>query len=154
MAIRRGKTIITDIKPKILSFASVVGKKEGEGPLGKEFDEIYEDTTMGEDSWEKAESLYLKTAIKQAIAKSNLQKSDIDIICSGDLLNQCIGSSFGIRDFGLPLHQWHCPSPSGSPFGTAAEDPRLYHAAAQREQKARKHHPWRGNQGSLRPRVY
>ena len=103
MAIRRGKTIITDIKPKILSFASVVGKKEGEGPLGKEFDEIYEDTTMGEDSWEKAESLYLKTAIKKAIAKSNLQKSDIDIICSGDLLNQCIGSSFGIRDFQLPF---------------------------------------------------
>lgn len=103
MAIRRGKTIITDIKPKILSFASVVGKKEGQGPLGKEFDEIYEDTTMGEDSWEKAESLYLKTAIKKAIAKSNLKKSDIDIICSGDLLNQCIGSSFGIRDFQLPF---------------------------------------------------
>ena len=103
MAIRRGKTIITDIKPKILSFASVVGKKEGQGPLGKEFDEIYEDTTMGEDSWEKAESLYLKTAIKKAIAKSDLKKSYIDIICSGDLLNQCIGSSFGIRDFQLPF---------------------------------------------------
>jgi stage V sporulation protein AD len=58
---------------------------------------------MGEDSWEKAESLYLKTAIKRAIAKSNLKKSDIDVICSGDLLSQCIGSSFGIRDFGIPF---------------------------------------------------
>lgn len=103
MAIRRGKTIITEIKPKVISYASAVGKKEGEGPLAKEFDEIYEDTTMGEDSWEKAESLYLKSAINKAIAKSNLQKSDIDVICSGDLLNQCIGSSFGIRDFGLPF---------------------------------------------------
>lgn len=103
MATRRGKTIITQIKPKVISFASVVGKKEGKGPLGKEFDEIYEDTTMGEDSWEKAESLYLKTAIKKAISKSRLKKSDIDIICSGDLLNQCIGSSFGIRDFQLPF---------------------------------------------------
>ena len=103
MATRRGKTIITEIKPKILSFASVVGKNEGQGPLAKEFDEICEDTTMGEDSWEKAESLYLKTAINKAISKSNLKKSDIDVICSGDLLNQCIGSSFGIRDFGLPF---------------------------------------------------
>ena len=103
MATRRGKTIITQIKPKIISFASVVGKKEGQGPLAKEFDEICPDTTMGQDSWEKAESLYLKTAINKAIAKSNLKKSDIDIICSGDLLNQCIGSSFGIRDLGLPF---------------------------------------------------
>ncbi len=103
MATRRGKTVITQIKPKVISFASVVGKKEGEGPLGKEFDEICPDTTMGEDSWEKAESLYLKTAIKKAISKSKLKKSDIDIICSGDLLNQCIGSSFGIRDFQLPF---------------------------------------------------
>ena len=103
MAIRRGKTIITDTKPKVISYASVVSKKEGEGPLGREFDEVCEDTTMGEDSWEKAESLYLKSAINKAVAKANLKKSDIDIICSGDLLNQCIGSSFGIRDFGLPF---------------------------------------------------
>ena len=103
MAVRRGKTIITEIKPKVISYASAVGKKESEGPLAKEFDEIYVDTTMGEDSWEKAESLYLKSAINKAIAKSNLKKSDIDVICSGDLLNQCIGSSFGIRDFGLPF---------------------------------------------------
>lgn len=103
MAIRRGKTIITDTKPKVISYASVVGKKEGEGPLGREFDEVCEDTTMGEDSWEKAESLYLRSAINKAIAKSDIRKSDIDIICSGDLLNQCIGSSFGIRDFGLPF---------------------------------------------------
>ncbi len=103
MALRRGKTIITEVKPKIISFASAVGKKESEGPLGKEFDEIYEDTTMGEDSWEKAESLYLKSAIDKAISKSRLSKNDIEVICSGDLLNQCIGSSFGIKDFGLPF---------------------------------------------------
>ena len=103
MAIRRGKTIITEVKPKVISFASAVGKKEGQGPLAKEFDEIYEDTTMGEDSWEKAESLYLKSAIGKALSKSGLNKSDIDVICSGDLLNQCIGSSFGIRDFQLPF---------------------------------------------------
>ncbi len=103
MALRRGKTIINELRPKIISFASAVGKKEGEGPLGKEFDEIYEDTTMGEDSWEKAESLYLKSAINKAISKSGLSKTDIDVICSGDLLNQCIGSSFGIKDFERPF---------------------------------------------------
>ena len=103
MATRQGKTVITQLKPKIISFASVVGKKEGEGPLRDEFDEICPDTTMGEDSWEKAESLYLKTAITNAVCKSKLKKSDIDIICSGDLLSQCIGSSFGIRDLGIPF---------------------------------------------------
>lgn len=103
MALRRGKTIINEIKPKVISFASAVGKKEGDGPLGKEFDEIYEDTTMGEDSWEKAESLFLKAAINKALAKSGLNNNDIDIICSGDLLNQCIGSSFGIKDFVFPF---------------------------------------------------
>ena len=103
MATRQGKTVITKLKPKIISFASVVGKKEGEGPLRDEFDEICPDTTMGEDSWEKAESLYLKTAITNAVCKSKLKKSDIDIICSGDLLSQCIGSSFGIRDLGIPF---------------------------------------------------
>lgn len=103
MATRQGKTVITQLKPKIISFASVVGKKEGEGPLGEEFDEICPDTTMGEDSWEKAESLYLKTAVTNAVCKSKLKKSDIDIICSGDLLSQCIGSSFGIRDLGIPF---------------------------------------------------
>ncbi|MDD6011652.1 MAG: stage V sporulation protein AD [Oscillospiraceae bacterium] len=103
MAERKGKTIILQSKPRFIGNAAVVGKKEGEGPLGKEFDEVFTDTTMGEDSWEKSESLLLKKAVEKVLQKSAADKSEVDMICSGDLLNQCIGSSFGIRDFNIPF---------------------------------------------------
>ena len=90
-------------EPKILSFAAVAGKKEAQGPLFNLFDAVYEDTKMGEDSWEKAESLLQKNAIKAALKKGNLRQEDIDVIFAGDLLNQCTGSSFGIKDFGIPF---------------------------------------------------
>lgn len=90
-------------KPKILSFASVVGKKESQGPLFNMVDEVYEDTKMGQDSWEKAESLFQKKAIEKALEKGRLQNEDIDIIFAGDLLNQCTGSGFCIRDFDIPF---------------------------------------------------
>ncbi|MBQ8782526.1 MAG: hypothetical protein IJZ57_01990 [Clostridia bacterium] len=89
-------------QPRILSFAAVAGKKEAEGPLFNLFDEVYEDTKMGQESWEKAESLLQKNAVKMALQKGNLQQLDIDIIFAGDLLNQCTGSSFGIKDFDIP----------------------------------------------------
>lgn len=90
-------------KPKILSFAAVAGKKEAEGPLFNLFDAVYEDTKLGQDSWEKAESLLQKNAVKTALRKGNLRQEDIDIVFAGDLLNQCTGSSFGIKDFGIPF---------------------------------------------------
>lgn len=103
MAKRSGKTIELDSKPRIIGNAAVVGKKEGEGPLAKHFDEIFEDSTMGEDSWEKAESLLLKNAVKKALHKANIKADEADAIFSGDLLNQCMGSSFGLRDFEIPF---------------------------------------------------
>lgn len=103
MGKRQGKTVILESKPHIIGNAAIVGKKEGEGPLGKDFDEIYEDTTMGEDSWEKAESLYLKSAVARAVEKAAVGTDEVDAICSGDLLNQCTGSTFGLRDFNIPF---------------------------------------------------
>lgn len=104
MAKRLGKgTVELDKKPKIIGNAAVVGKKEGQGPLRKEFDEIFEDTTMGEKSWEKAESLLLKNAVKKALSKAAVTPEEIDCIFSGDLLAQCIGSAFALRDFGIPF---------------------------------------------------
>jgi stage V sporulation protein AD len=97
------RTIVLPSKPGIQSFASVVGKKEGEGPLGKMFDKIFDDTTMGQTSWEKAESLLQQNSLKMAIEKAGLNKSDIDVMFAGDLLNQCIGSTFGLRDFEIPF---------------------------------------------------
>lgn len=103
MATRKGKTIILEKKPRIIANAAAVGKKEGKGPLSKEFDIVFEDTTMGEDSWEKAESELLKNAVERAMSKGALSSSEVDAIFSGDLLNQCIGSTFGLRDFSIPF---------------------------------------------------
>ena len=69
MAQRKGKTIFLKSKPRIIANAGVAGKKEGEGPLGSEFDEIFEDTTMGQDCWEKAETELMKSAIETAISE-------------------------------------------------------------------------------------
>ncbi len=102
MASRQGKTIILEKKPTIIANAAVVGKKEGEGPLGEAFDEVFEDTTMGQECWEKAETEFLKTAVNKAISKSAKEKSEIDAVFSGDLLNQCIGSNFALRDLSVP----------------------------------------------------
>lgn len=89
--------------PTLLAFASVVGKKEGEGPLGSYFDKINTDTTMGEQTWEKAESRLQKDTVSTVLSKAKLSPPQIDLLLAGDLLNQCIGSSFGLREFGIPF---------------------------------------------------
>lgn len=83
---------------KIESYAGIAGAKEGEGPLGKYFDEIIEDSHFGRDTWEKAESGFQLEAVSLAVRKAGLTKEDIDVICSGDLINQCIGSTYGLRE--------------------------------------------------------
>ena len=101
---RKGKrTIIFENKPTILSYGSVVGKKEHEGPLSNEFDAYTIDSFFGEKTFEKAESKLQKTAVQTALDKGGFKDSDIDNIFAGDLLNQCIGSSFGLREFGIPF---------------------------------------------------
>lgn len=97
------RTIIFENKPKIISYGSVVGKKEHEGPLSNEFDSYTTDSFFGEKSFEKAESRLQKTAVQTALDKAGLTPDDIDNIFAGDLLNQCIGSSFGLRSFGIPF---------------------------------------------------
>ena len=97
------RTIEFESKPRIISYGSVVGKKEHEGPLSEEFDYYTIDSFFGEESFEKAESKLQKTAIGIALDKAGLNPQDIDKIFAGDLLNQCIGSSFGIRELGIPF---------------------------------------------------
>ena len=92
-----------DTSPSLVSFASVVSKKEGEGPLAPYFDMICDDTSFGEQTWEKAESRMQKDAVAKALQKANLSSSNIDYIFAGDLLNQCISSSYGLRDLGVPF---------------------------------------------------
>ena len=89
--------------PAIVAAASVVGTKEGEGPLGKLFDVIGEDDKFGEDTWEAAESALQKEAATLAIGKSGGKKEDIRYIFGGDLLGQSIATTFGLAQFQIPL---------------------------------------------------
>ena len=89
--------------PSVLNCAAVVGKKEGEGPLGDCFDIVENDTKFGQDTWEKAESTMQLMAVKKAIEKSGITANDVNIIFAGDLLNQSIGSTYGLRDLGIPF---------------------------------------------------
>ena len=100
---RKGKQSFQFEKPVTISaWASVAGKKETEGPLAKYFDIGQKDNYFGQKSWELAENKMQQLALDTLIAKANIQKEDIGIIYSGDLLNQCIGSSFPIRNTGIP----------------------------------------------------
>ena len=104
MGKRMGRyTVVMERKPAILGYAAICGKKESEGPLGAAFDLTYEDTTLGEKSWEKAESMLQTEAANLAIRKAGLQKQDINMVFAGDLLNQCISSTFGLRGMDIPF---------------------------------------------------
>ena len=98
-----GRTIEFSNCPYVLSYAAVGSKFEKEGPLGKEFDKIFENPLAGCESWEKAESKFQKTALGLAIEKAVLKPQDINIVFACDLLNQCTGSTFGLLDFNIPF---------------------------------------------------
>lgn len=101
---RIGKQTITlQTPPVLLSTAAIVGAKEGEGPLRDSFDLIVDDIMWEADSWEQAESKFQSQAVTAALEKSNLTPADIDYIIGGDLLNQCSGTSYGIREFHVPF---------------------------------------------------
>lgn len=89
--------------PSIQSFSAVVGKKEGEGPLGCYFDHIFADTTLGENTWEQAESRLQTEAVTRTLKKANCTPENVSLLFAGDLLNQCIGSTYGLRDLGIPM---------------------------------------------------
>lgn len=104
MAQRLGKyTLCLPSMPAIAGYAAVAGKKEGEGPLGDKFDFVYEDSSAGAKSWEKAESIIHGDAVRRAISKAGLTQEQVNVIFAGDLLNQCIGTTFGIRETGIPF---------------------------------------------------
>lgn len=97
------QTVAFENKPYIIGRGTVVGEKEGQGPLGKDFDIVLNDDMYGEKSWEKAESKMLKEAMLRAVSRAGLKQDDIDIMLSGDLINQLMSSSFAARDLHLPF---------------------------------------------------
>ena len=88
--------------PVITAWASVAGKKESEGPLATSFDITAKDTLFGQKTWEQAEKQMQKLALETLMKKAGLSRQQLGMVFSGDLLNQCIGSSFTLRNTGIP----------------------------------------------------
>ena len=97
------QSIAFERPPYILSYASIAGQKEGDGPLGKYFDKIEADPMVGKSNWEEAESELQKQAAQMALKKANLSSEDIRYLFSGDLLGQIIASSFGMLELQIPM---------------------------------------------------
>lgn len=92
-----------DRPPSLLGRAAVGGKREAQGPLGADFDKTFGDTSLGMDTWEQAEAQLQKEAVALALARAGLGPEDLDLIFAGDLLNQCISSTFGVMGYQVPF---------------------------------------------------
>jgi stage V sporulation protein AD len=97
------QTIRFDNPPVIVETASIVGPKEGKGPLGETFDRVVDNMYFGENSFEKAERKFIEEAIKLVVEKQKIQASDIDFLLAGDLLNQMISANFAASTLGIPF---------------------------------------------------
>ena len=86
----------------ILTSATVVGRKEHQGPLGHSFDYFNDNDRFGQDTWEKAESEMQRIALAAALDKVKLSQNQVDMLFAGDLLNQCVGSSYGLLSYDIP----------------------------------------------------
>lgn len=100
---KRGRqSFLLQDPPVITAWANVAGKKETEGPLGYTFDIKCRDAYFGQKTWEQAEKQMQQQALKKLAEKAGIPQSEFDLVFSGDLLNQCIGSSFTLRNTGIP----------------------------------------------------
>lgn len=97
------RTVKLENSPTIISSASVVGPKEGQGPLREYFDTVIDDDLYGEKSWELAESRMIEAATRKAILKANKSIDDINYMIGGDLINQLLPSSFAARSLAIPF---------------------------------------------------
>ena len=89
--------------PALLGRAAVGGKREAQGPLGADLDKTFGDTSLGMDTWEQAEAQLQKEAVALALVRAGLKPEDLDLIFAGDLLNQCISSTFGVMGYQVPF---------------------------------------------------
>lgn len=101
--LRAGKQSFVPEKPPVITaWASIAGKKESEGPLSGYFDRTETDSYFGQKTWEQAEKHMQQLALQTLADKANMELQDFDLVYSGDLLNQCIGSSFSLRNMNIP----------------------------------------------------
>lgn len=96
------QSFVFEAAPVITQWASIAGKKEKEGPLGKHFDHTHQDSYFGQKTWELGEKRMQQLALQTLAKKAGMRQNEFDVVFSGDLLNQCIGSSFTLRNTGIP----------------------------------------------------
>lgn len=96
------QSFLPEHPPVITAWASVASKKESEGPLAHSFDLIDKDSYFGQKTWEQAEKRMQQLALETLSKKAGCKLADFGLVFSGDLLNQCIGSSFTLRNMGVP----------------------------------------------------
>lgn len=97
------RTVKLENNPTIISTASIVGPKEGKGPLKNYFDTILDDDLFGEKSWELAESKMVQTVMRSAVKKAGKKLEDVNYMLGGDLINQILPASFAARELGVPF---------------------------------------------------
>jgi stage V sporulation protein AD len=98
-----GQTVAFAQAPVAVGYGNVAGKKESDGPLGQRFDATCQDDYFGEKSWEKAERAMQEQALQNALKRAGKNAADLDFLLAGDLLNQCISSSFAARSAKAPF---------------------------------------------------
>lgn len=86
----------------LLAWAAVGGRQEGEGPLAPLFDELEEDSFWGKPTWEQAESEMHRRCLGRALEKARLPTGAPELVLGGDLMNQCTGATFALRNAGIP----------------------------------------------------
>lgn len=96
------QTVCFENPPAIISHAAIAGKKEGDGPLKNCFDVVSSDSYFGQKSWEKAETEMLRQCFDTACRKAGISSGELDYVLAGDLLNQCVSSSFAMKDSKVP----------------------------------------------------
>lgn len=103
MATRRGDTLLFAKPPSITAFGAVGGKKEGEGPLAAGFDLLFEDNTLQQDTWEKAESTLQRHCLELTLQKAQTTLDKVNLVLAGDLQNQCTASNYTLRGLDVPF---------------------------------------------------
>ena len=96
------RVIELNTRPSLTGYGSCAGKTESEGPISQDFDICFTNDGMNQSSWEKAECELLSNAVGIALKTANKSFGDIDVAFAGDLLNQCIGTGYGLRNTGVP----------------------------------------------------
>ena len=101
--VKGAQSIAYDRAPYLISSASVVGKKEGEGPIGEMFDLVGESDLFGENTWEEAESTMQREACLLAMGKAHVSQNQVRYLFGGDLLRQGIATSMGVEKLQIPM---------------------------------------------------